>query len=252
MRKRILVSGVLPLLCSTVFAQVIPQEGLVAYYKFDEPDAPFVTDYGPNGFHGEVAGIGIWDVGVVGQAMLFDGIGTYVNCGNDPLFDMTANGAITLMAWVHPFDAGNGEHNEWITKGDHAWALKQHSSSNMSEFFVYDPTLIGLGGNNWHVVRGVVMDSADYNGKWTHFAGTYDGVNLKIFHDGNLDSTVTSSPAFNVRAEPVHLGHNAERTDRYFNGFLDEVIIWNVALSDEQVKAIYESYPGITAVKQPD
>jgi hypothetical protein len=52
----------------------------------------------------------------------------------------------------------------------------------------------------------------------------------------------------NVAEHEVHLAHNSEASDRYFNGILDEVLIYDVALSDEQIKAIHDSY--FTAVEE--
>jgi hypothetical protein len=205
---------------------VVNEEGLVAYYKFDEGAGVVVTDHSGNELHGQIVGSPQWTEGHAGGALLFNGNDSYVDCGNDPRFNITKE--ISLMAWVKPFDIGDGQHNPWITKGDHSWALKEYQDGQC-EFFVYD--------SGWLSVRKDL--DASYNDQWHHYAGVYDGAQLRLFFDGNLESIVDHAGSIESSDYAVHLAHNAEVSDRFFNGLLDEVRIYNIALSDEQIKAVY-------------
>ena len=239
MQRVIILIGVVVFCCGVVLAQTIPSDGLVAYYTFDEEGELTVTDHSGNGLDGEIVGDAIYADGIKGTGLLFDGVGSYVNCGANPLFDISD--VITLAAWVRPLDVGDGAHDPWITKGDHAWALKEWSGGWM-EFFVYDQA-------TWNVNR--IQLDASYNDVWHHFAGTYDSFELKVYMDGELDSTREFIGAIGVTTDEVHIAHNSEASDRYFNGILDEIMVYDVPLTDEEIKAIYES--ATTAVKkQPE
>src|SRR3990172_3634759 len=148
MQRVIILIGVVVLCCGVVLAQTIPSDGLVAYYTFDEEGELTVTDHSGNGLDGEIVGDAIYADGIKGTGLLFDGVGSYVNCGANPLFDISD--VITLAAWVRPLDVGDGAHDPWITKGDHAWAIKKHTSETF-EFFVYDPG--NAVPSNWHANR---------------------------------------------------------------------------------------------------
>jgi hypothetical protein len=234
MKKSIILCGVVLFCCGIVIAQDIPQEGLVAYYKFDE-DGDYVIDHSGNGLDGIIEGDPIWVEGFTGNGLYFDGIDDYVNCTNAPDFDIVNE--ITLMAWVRPYDLNDTKHSPWVAKGDHAYNLKNGNGPYKIEFDIYD------GGWIW---MNVFVDST-YTDTWHHYAATYDGSEQKMFVDGEMLASQEHVGTINVTEHEVHLGHNSEASDRYFNGILDEVLIYDIALSDDDIKAIYNSY--VTAVE---
>ncbi|RPH91987.1 MAG: T9SS C-terminal target domain-containing protein, partial [Calditrichaeota bacterium] len=147
------------------------------------------------------------------------------------LFDFTEQ--ITLMAWVNQRDAANGESNEWISKGDYAWCLK-HRQDPFYEFFIYN--------GSWYVCRvDDAEEIASHVDEWHHFAGTYDGFTISIYVDGELRNTAEHEGFIDITQDPVYLGTNSSYLDRGFNGFLDEVCIYSVALDENQIRAVYET-----------
>ena len=201
--------------------------GLVAYYTFEEGGGSVVKDRSGNGLDGVIVGGADRGDGIRGGGMVFNGVDSYVNLGADPLFDIEQG--ITLAAWVAPLDVANGQDNEWIDKGDHSWALKEKGDGNF-EFFIYD----GNWFNPWFMMDG------SYNGAWNHFAGTYDGMKLRMYVNGDLVQSFEHEGTIDVTPAEVHLGHNSEVVDRFFEGRLDEVLIYNKALTDEDIKSIVE------------
>ena len=228
--------GLMLLCCGMIFAQDIPTEGLVVYYKFD--DAGYVlTDQSGKGLDGLIEGDPIWVEGFSGNGLFFDGIDDYVNCGNNLEFDIEY--AITLMTWVRPLDLDDNAHSPWIAKGDHAYNLKNGNAPYKFEFDIYD------GGWIW---LNVYLDDS-YTDTWHHFAATFDGLEQKMFVDGELLEYQEHIGTIGITTDEVHLAHNSEASDRFFNGTLDEVLIYNVALSEEQIQGIYDSY--MTGVEAP-
>lgn len=236
MKKITIFVAVIFLFYGFLFAQDVPTDGLVAYYSFDnDVDTTIVDDSGNN-----ANGAAMFDVGhgpgYMGQAIELDGYEQYVDCGTqDGLFDFTEQ--ITLAAWVMQYDAGNGEHNPWIAKGDHAWALK-HRLDPFYEFFIYNGT--------WVTVR---VEDADeiisHNGEWHHFAGTYDGFALNLYVDGEWRATTEWEGSIDLSEHPVNIGRNAEASDRLFNGMIDEVRIYEVALNEDEVATLYNYTSGV-------
>jgi len=193
-------------------------DNLVASYSF-ENDA---QDGSGNGLNGTLVGP-VFVEGIAGMALAFDGVNDYVDFGNNPAFDITEQ--ITLSAWVNTNDAGNGQHNPYVSKGDQAYAIK-HASSSTIEFFIYDA--------GWHTAN-VKVDSS-FNGEWHHVAGTYDGSELKTYVDGVLGATVPYQGSIDVQTHNLTIGMNSQETDRFYDGVIDEVNIYNRALSASEIR----------------
>ncbi len=159
--------------------------------------------------------------------MSFDGSNDYVNCGNDESLNITD--AITIEAWVKPAIPPPG-HISIVTKNlpTQDWGLSQ-----------YWLWAAGSGSIGFKL-RGIYdfRPSYTWNLKWQHIVGTYDGQIMKVFANGALinsyeiSGTIISSPSY-----PVLVG---KCDSYYFNGFIDEVRIYNRALSAEEIKRHYE------------
>ena len=203
-----------------------PVDGLVMYYDFENMDGRIVTDKSGLYNDGTCQGNPSWIDGKFNGGLSFNGIDDFVTSGNPENLNITDQ--ITIAAWVKQRDAGNSEHNPWITKGDHSFALKHHAGNNY-EFFIYN------GG--WQVVHA--PSAISHNDEWHHFTGTFDGSGLDLYIDGQRAATEQFTGAINVTDHPINVARNAEVSDRFFDGDLDEVRIYNVALTDEQVWTLY-------------
>ncbi|MBN1466844.1 T9SS type A sorting domain-containing protein [candidate division KSB1 bacterium] len=214
---------------SMTYGQEIPTEGLVGYWKLDEGEGSVAADSSGYGAHGELFGTADWVPGYIGNAVEFDGIDAYVDCGlGEGQFEI--EDALTLSVWVNQWDFGNSEHNPWIVKGDHSFSIKHHTS-NTCEFCIYQGT--------WYCVNAALDESCLY--EWHHYAGTYDGEFLKAYIDGQLAiaDTLAEFPAIALSTQPVNLGRDSENVTRLFMGQIDEAMIYNVALTDEQIMQLY-------------
>lgn len=82
-------------------------------------------------------------------------------------------------------------------------------------------------------------DNALVPGTWTHVAMTHDGTNDKIYFNGEVVATKAVDGALNSTSHPLGIGYNPVDGGNYFEGSLDEVRIYNRALSDAEVAALY-------------
>ncbi|HOI04987.1 MAG TPA: LamG domain-containing protein, partial [Candidatus Woesebacteria bacterium] len=74
--------------------------------------------------------------------------------------------------------------------------------------------------------------------RWYHFVGTYDGANIKIYKDGKLVGTTPATGNLAVSDVTAKIG-TYQGTNYNFNGQIDDVRIYNYALTQEQIKLLY-------------
>lgn len=77
-------------------------------------------------------------------------------------------------------------------------------------------------------------------GAWTHLAFVHDGTNDKIFVNGVLANSKNVTGDLNNTGKPLGIGWNPIDKGNYFKGAIDEVQIFNNALSDAEVLALYQ------------
>ena len=204
---------------------------LIGHWRLDETSGTVAADDSGNGNDGTLNGDPQWVAGMVGGALLLDGDGDYVDCGNDAIFDITDE--ITLSIWVNANDMLNGENNCWLGKGDNTYAIK-HQTGNYLEFFVYD--------GSWHSTS-YTTDLDSLNGDWHHMAGTFDGTDLRFYLDGEEAATLAFAGNIGTATHAVTIGENSQATGRYFDGMLDDARIYNRALAPEEIVGVMFAEP---------
>jgi hypothetical protein len=163
--------------------------------------------------------------GKLGGALEFDGSGDYVKIDNEAAFDLTSQ--ITISAWVNITSVPQ----EWtgiITKGDSAWRLSTSFANNVFHF--------GISRGDYLNGRAAV-DS----GQWHNVVCIYDGQTMSIYVDGKLDVSRPRTGLIGTNDFPVCIGENIELTGRCFHGLIDDVRIYNYALSEDEVAELYNN-----------
>ncbi|VVB58672.1 Concanavalin A-like lectin/glucanases superfamily protein [Candidatus Anstonella stagnisolia] len=213
-------------------------QGLVGYWKFDEGSGAAATD-SRGGNTGTLISSPSWVSGKSGTALQFNGAdsGNYVQTS----LDIGDSNEKTFAGWfrfntnrtymVMVLDGINFDSNKYcglITNGATVY-LYQSYNGGASTFATSTPNLNYQGGG-WHHVAGVI---------------DRPGNSLKIYLDGALnvtysDASIGSSTFYNPTGT-VRIGGG---TAGYgFNGTIDEVMVFNRALSADEVRLLYEN-PG--------
>jgi len=199
---------------------------LVGYWQLDGD-----ANDAAGGNHGTLIGDPTWvDDPNRGWCLSFDGDGDYVDVGEDP--SLTFTEAITVACWikVRQFDRN---WNAVITKGDD-WVLARTRDDDRLAFLC-----LGLVGGGWPEVYSDNVNDDD----WHHIAGVYDGSELFIYRDGNNINSKSVRGSLNSKWSRVLIGENGQAKNRFWNGCIDEVRIYNRALTADEIVALANPEP---------
>ena len=196
----------------------------MAAYSFDEGSGTTVADLSGNGNTGTLQGASWTTQGKFGKALSFNGSTSRVRVADAPSLDLTS--AVTLEAWVYPAAAQAG----WravVQKGVDSYLL--HASSSWG-------ATARSGRHDRSLRADVVRPSALPVGAWSHLAMTYDGTALRVFINGTQVATAPQTGGISPTANPLWIGGNSPYGE-YFNGLIDEVRVYRVALSQSDIQA---------------
>ena len=203
---------------------------LIARYNFDEVGGNTVPDSSGHEINGTLVGDArIVDDPVRGKVLELDGDGDWVDCGNDLLFDMSEE--ITISSWIKATEL-----LRWrpvIAKGT-SWKLQGWTDRLKFVCGVNVPGDIG-------VYSGVTGRTVINDGRWYHVAGVYDGRTTTLYIDGRRDVSVATSGSIPANSLNVWIGWDSHRTERTWNGRIDDVRIYSYALTAEEIRTLYES-----------
>jgi hypothetical protein len=209
-------------------------DGLVAYYAMEND----VNDSSGNGLNGTIFGDPNFVAGYEGMALDLDGDGDYVDCGYDPLFDVTTN-EITVSAWVTIRSIAN----QWAAiaaKGEYAWRL---GNASLDPRFHFGITI-------WSAPDTASLDGVTAVGydEWHHAAGVFDGSNIMVYLDGALDVSVATTEPIGINDKSMFIGDNPDATGRYWDGLIDELKIYDRALSAGELRYLAGFRPPVVPV----
>lgn len=153
----------------------------------------------------------------------FDGVDDNINFKNK--FNLN-NGTFSIEAWV----------KSNATNGNTQTIFSKHLSPTATNG--YDLRLVNnLISFNWNNNSITATHSIDTD-RWYHIAVTFDGTNYKLYIDGIVEKTTSGVNPISNNVDFI-LGAMSQNTDvpyNYFNGWMDELRIWNVSLTEDQIR----------------
>ena len=226
----------------------IDPETIAGMWLFDEDEGEVANDSSDNGNNGVLINRPKWDDGKFGSALEFDGMTTYVNCGNGPSLDITEE--ITVMAWVkfNAVDYKNAAGGLFTiaAKGypdaltPHAGWWFSYDNRNNGQSFNY--TCFGHkaggwagGGNN---LSGRIFQFT--KGEWYHIAITVGESIGKMYVNGTQLGADKPFANLVLSDTSKDLSIGSAGASWYFNGLIDEVAIFNVELAEEDIQTIMD------------
>jgi uncharacterized protein (TIGR02145 family) len=207
--------------------------GLVAYYPFNGN----ANDASGNGNNGTVNGAILSNdrFGNTNSAYNFNGTTDIINCGHNSSLQLT--NSLTISTWFRSNGSSiNGEYliSKTTTPGNYEYCIAVVDLQSVSQL------LAAVGGTNF-VEAGIGINPTI--NIWHHVAATFNFPGyLIIYYDGTyVDSTVTTG-AILPTAQDLVIGcirPSGEPTIRYFTGDIDDIRIYNRALTDCEISQLY-------------
>lgn len=211
--------------------------GLAGWWGFDEGTGVVTFDSSGNNNNGALSGTTIptWTSGKVGPyALNFNGNGQYVDAGTKfPLI----TSAITISAWVNPGATQTAYADIW---GDHQDGFKgmvmRQNASTLNQY-------------NWSYGNGInwINGSGFFNlqtNTWQHVVAVKDSQYCYVYINGTEQVSARVSCADNIVPATVinfSVGIGYSGGVRYFNGQIDDVRVYNRALSAAEINQLYSS-----------
>lgn len=169
------------------------------------------------------------------MAVTFNGTSQYISVANNTAFNFTPS--ITIMAWARTTNTNLLTLRQRILSRylNAATANEQYAldlSMGMPRF------LIGTTGT----VSAVTGPTAAATGVWNHMCGTYDGTTMRLYVNGVSVATLARSGAITSSTGIFTIGCDASSSTtraEYFTGSIEEVRIYNRALSAGEVQTVY-------------
>jgi hypothetical protein len=201
--------------------------GLVAAYGFEEASGGSVVDASANGNTGSIAGATRTASGRFGRALSFDGVDDSVTIADAAVLDLSTG--MTLEAWVNPRALSGWRTVLMKESGDGlAYGLYAHDNAPRPAGYV---RVAGSGADA--AASGSTALPLD---TWTHLAATFDGTHVRLYVNGALVATQPAAGRLLVTAQPLRIGSNLVWGE-YFNGRVDEIRVYNRALSAAEIRA---------------
>ena len=191
-----------------------------------------------NNHTGVVSGATWATSGKFGPALSFDGSGGWVTIVDASDLDLTTG--MTLEAWVFPT----------TTSGVRDILIKEGSSVDIYNLYARNwrgrpESNVLIGGTN-RTAEGTALAA----NTWTHVAGTYDGTTLRLYINGvQAASTAVSGPIASSTG-PLRIGGNS-LWGEFFQGLIDEVRIYDRALSQAEIQTDMVTPIGLGTLPPP-
>jgi hypothetical protein len=222
-------SATLNLTVTNTLPDYLPSNGLVGWWPFNGNS----NDESGNGNNGTVNGATLASdrFGNSGKAYGFDGINDWININNSNSLNPPSQ--ITISAWVKTMEYNSSNASMILNKGwDQGpghYDLLLFSSNKKSRFVI---------GSNLFVESNTNINL----NQWVFITATIDDFTMKIYVNGLLENTIlqTNNNSFGTNSDPLYIGkHDYNNAPYFFNGSIDDIAIYNRALTPQEIAAMY-------------
>lgn len=223
----------------TISGAAAGTSGPVVAFGFERVGSGLVRDSSGNGIHARPVRFDVpprreTSVSGHGQALVFDGARQqFLDVYRDGRLDVDR---FTLAAWVRYLPRIHDTRWEILEKAGAYWMNIRTDSRRLRVGGFFGGC---SGGRVWHYLDSRTAIPAE---TWVHLAGTYDGATLTIYVDGVEDASMPVRGRTCVNTLPLAIGAKNQTRDKvveaHFDGALDDVRVFNRALTGTQVRAL--------------
>ncbi len=221
------------------------EEGLVLWLRFEEGEEDIAKDSSGYNNDGKIYGAS-WVKGKIGGGLQFDGIDDYVDCGSDA--SLVPTGDFTVEAWIYMNNMPLVKEGKFI-QNPILFKDRHHDCIFMVTIIFLPPTSTSMYTRRalmLHFGRlGQFVASPESLSmkKWIHVAATVlDSYTVTVYINGEIGGQNFRELIFSPVKKPLLIGGiKDDSRSSSFNGIIDEVRIYNRALSAEEIKAHYNA-----------
>ncbi len=222
------------------FVESNTQGGLVAHWPMNEGAGSTITDVTGNGHTGALVNGASWSTTGGDPAVSFDGVNDYVDVGS---LNMSGN-AMTLAAWFRVADLDNCPNRDCRIISDATGTAEQDHYVMISTIASGAQTRLRFRIKTNGTTTTLISGSGNVpENQWVHVAAVYDGAAMQLYMDGVKVGSKTKTGSITPSgAIACWIGGNPpDATVRPWDGQIDDVRIYNRALSAQEVQQLLES-----------
>lgn len=201
------------------------EEGLIGYWNFDKGSGNVLKDNSDNGNDADIVGAQ-WVKLKKGYALKFSGMPDCVKCRNAKIWNDTIKGTnpFTVEEWIN-IPAGSAGYNPQFNKGADGHGFTIFSLGRIA------------GGDGTNKFDNSGMFGAVAKDEWVHTAIVYTGTEMIGYRDGREQKRFNWTYGCGNSTNDLCLG--VFWAD-YFKGMIDEVRIYNRALTVQEIQGHYD------------
>lgn len=214
----------------------MPSNGLAFYANLNTNTTP-VADQSGNGNTGVVYGATWTTNGEVNGSYEFGGDGDYIAFGDGSgSLDMTGT-SMSVSVWIYRTDDDN---KGWILmkggSGQASYGLALYTTHVLDFSVLTDE-------HSWDNCTSTEAVPGNPTGSWHHVVATYNGSAIRFYWDGlKVGDDVAWSGNIISSGSPLAIGKEAAWNSVMFGGMIDEVMVYDRALSDEEISSLYNYF----------
>jgi hypothetical protein len=195
----------------------------MAAYGFEEINGATVADASGQGNHGTISNAIRVANGHSGNALQFNGTNAWVTVNDSASLDLSTG--MTLEAWVYPTALTTGGKTAIMKEGSglEVYSLYAKEDGTVPISYINDGNYVSVSGPNQLPLN-----------QWSHLVSTYDGQYQRLYIGGIEVANSKQSGLIQQSSSVLRIGGNS-LWGEYFQGYIDEVRIYNRALTTTEV-----------------
>ena len=238
------VSVVLFALATRAYSE-IPVDNMALYFSFDDVAGNTVRDLSPEANDGTLQnGAEVVGGGVYGNAIQLNGVDSYVRVPTDN--SLMLEDAVTIAAWAK-YDNGGGVWQCILTNGVQSGPWENYGLFiNKDGKYLYFTILL----NGAHTVHSSPAQPDIVPDSWLHVAASYDSTTARIYLNGVQIHEQARGGAMTTHDTELRVG-DRQNSGTVFSGVMDEVALFNVALSEAQINDVMNAEIAVALAVEP-
>jgi len=199
---------------------------------FDTENNDTCKDYSGNGLDGTLVDAYWSDNAIIGGSTYYGGSSEYITFGLPPVLSDIPNNDFSISIWINSAD---------VTLDNAVILMASKDNRNFIKFFIQ--------GNEVHIgvccngIKDAVRTESVSNSTWYHIVGVWDAdeKSILVYCNGvEYDLAGYRNFALGSGVNLLEIGHGTS-SSKFFNGYIDQLVVYKKALSQDQIYQIYLS-----------